>query len=352
MTVTEDTPFSPEDDTYHVATDDRYWTETTWWSLNIPERRMGAWLHAGYHTNRGTVTWRVFLWDPTGADPGRLAYYRNSGEVPMPAGADLRDLQFPEGGFGVKMLTPLMDYHITFADAEADFGIEFEHRSVHPPRRFTPGEAPAMHNPHLDQLGRLTGAAHPAWRADSHRLLLGPGPHLGASRRPPLPEPEDRVCPGRDASRLPWRPSLASRSNASGGGAGSSTSSATPTTRPAFSASSDRRTATPSGWSPMNVGWLLRDGVFQRLDKTKSRMRNFRDPITGWSAHMEVDMTDVTGRHMEAEGFTVSHMCENAAGSNALMRWEYDGKVGWGEDQDGWRVDHFQKMLRALRAVR
>jgi hypothetical protein len=107
-----------------------------------------------------------------------------------------------------------------------------------------------------------------------------------------------------------------------------------------------------AGWSPMNVGWILRDGVFQRLDKTKSRMRNFRDPVTGWSAHMEVDMTDVTGRRMEAEGFTVSHMCENAAGSNALMRWEYDGKIGWGEDQDGWQVDHFQKMVRALRAVR
>jgi hypothetical protein len=34
------------------------------------------------------------------------------------------------------------------------------------------------------------------------------------------------------------------------------------------------------------------------------------------------------------------------------MRWEYDGKIGWGEDQDGWRVDHFQKMMRALRATR
>jgi hypothetical protein len=107
-----------------------------------------------------------------------------------------------------------------------------------------------------------------------------------------------------------------------------------------------------AGWSPMNVGWLLRDGVFERLDKSKSRMRNFRDPATGWSAHMEVDITDVTGRRMEAEGFTVSHMCENGAGSNALMRWEYDGQIGWGEDQDGWRVDHFQKMVRALRAVR
>src|ERR1700739_4580189 len=83
VTVTEDTPFTPEDDTYHPASDDPYWTETTWWSLNIPERRMGAWLHAAYHANRGAVTWRVFLWDPAGADPGRLAYYKQAGDVPM-----------------------------------------------------------------------------------------------------------------------------------------------------------------------------------------------------------------------------------------------------------------------------
>jgi hypothetical protein len=102
----------------------------------------------------------------------------------------------------------------------------------------------------------------------------------------------------------------------------------------------------------MNMGWLLRDGVFERLDKTRSRMRNYRDPRTGWSAHMEVDLTDTAGRTMQAEGFAVSYMCENAAGSNALMRWEYDGQIGWGEDQDGWRLDHFTKMLGQLRAVR
>jgi hypothetical protein len=27
------------------------------------------------------------------------------------------------------------------------------------------------------------------------------------------------------------------------------------------------------GWSPLNVGWLLKDGKFSRLDKSKSRMR-------------------------------------------------------------------------------
>ena len=29
-----------------------------------------------------------------------------------------------------------------------------------------------------------------------------------------------------------------------------------------------------------------------------------------------------------------------------------DGQIGWGEDQDGWRLEHFQKMLAALRATR
>ena len=30
-TVTEDTPFVPEDDTFHRASDDPYWFETNWW---------------------------------------------------------------------------------------------------------------------------------------------------------------------------------------------------------------------------------------------------------------------------------------------------------------------------------
>src|SRR5207248_3287934 len=90
------------------------------------------------------------------------------------------------------------------------------------------------------------------------------------------------------------------------------------------------------GWSPINVGWQLRGGSFQRLDRTRSRMRNHRDPDTGWTARMEVDLTDRTGRTMQADGTAVSHICEHGAGSNALMRWEYDGTTGWGEDQDVW----------------
>jgi hypothetical protein len=350
--VTEDTPFVPEDDDYHDAIDDPYWFETTWWSLNIPERRIGAWLHAGYHANRNQVTWRVFAWDPSGADPGRLAYYRTRPNVPMPDRdqVDLRDLAFPQGGFHVKMLEPLMDYSVGYSDKEANFGIEFEHRSAHPPHRFTPGQAPAMHNPHLDQLGHLTGELilHgeripiDCWSVRDRTWGPRGGPH-SQSRKP---EHVQGRHPVKHPGGAKWREIERERGRGR--------------IQYIFGHTDDRtgflsfvrpQDGTASGWSPMTVGWLLKDGEFQRLDKTKSRMRNFRDPNTGWSAHMEVDMTDVTGRTMEAEGFSVSHMSEHGSGSNALMRWEYEGKIGWGEDQDGWRLDHFTKMLGALRST-
>jgi hypothetical protein len=349
--VTEETPFRPEDDTYHPGSDDPYWVETTWWSFNVPERRLGGWLHAGYHPNQQTVTWRVFAWDPDGADPGRLAYYKNRPNVEMPPNPDLRDIAFPDGGFSVKMLTPLMDYHVSYHDPEADFGVEFEHRSVHPPHRFTPGEAPAMHNPHLDQLGHLVGELTlrgeriPIDCYSVRDRTWGPrGGNHSQSQKPEYLRGQHRVAnPGGARWREIERERGRGRIQYIFGHAGD---------RTGFLAFVRPQDGNALGWSPMNVGWLLRDGAFARLDKSKSHMKNYRDPRTGWSAHMEVDVTDVTGRNMQAEGFAVSYMCEGATGSNASMRWEFDGQIGWGEDQDGWRLDHFTKMLGALRSTR
>ena len=103
----------------------------------------------------------------------------------------------------------------------------------------------------------------------------------------------------------------------------------------------------------MNGGYLLRDGVYGTLDKARSRMRTFRSPETGWSSHMQVELADTEGRTMCVEGMAVSRMSEAGYGTNQLMRWEFDGRIGWGEDQDGWHGDqHFARMLHALRAVR
>ncbi|UUO03552.1 hypothetical protein M4D79_11545 [Mycolicibacterium novocastrense] len=81
-------------------------------------------------------------------------------------------------------------------------------------------------------------------------------------------------------------------------------------------------------------------------------MKNYRDPVTGWSSHMELRLTDLLGRQMATEGFTVSHISEYGGGSTALMRFDMDGRIGWGEDQDIWAPKHFARMRDALQAVR
>lgn len=348
--VTEDTPFTPEDDQYHILSDDPNELETNWWSLNVPERRIGLWLWAGYHHNQQAVTWRVFAWDPSGTDAGRLAYYREAPMVAMPSNPDLRDITFPGGGYQLKMLEPLMDYHIAYADPEANFSVEFEFRGVHAPHRFTPGQAPMLSSPHLDQVGHivgelvLNGERIPVDCFSVRDRTWGPRGAQSGSRPAATSTPREfrPARPGGPRWREIERERGRGRIQYIFGHTDASTG---------FLSFVRPQDGDASGWSPMYVGWLLKDGHFERLDPARSRMRNHRDPRTGWSAHMDLDLVDRAGRTMKAEGFAMSHQTGGGAGSNALMRWEYDGMVGWGEDQDVWSVPHFQKMLRAMRTV-
>jgi hypothetical protein len=347
--ITRDTPFAPADDQYHALDDNPFNLETNWWSINIPERKIGIWVHSAYYPNTQKLRWRVFAWDDSGADPARLAYYRIADGIDMAGTPDLRNIVFPAGGYSLKMVDPLMAYRVEYADPAADFALEFDFTACHPPHRFTPGEPPAMFNPHLDQLGRYTGTLTlrgeripiDCWSVRDRTW----GPREGAHASSPkyAGKPAKILHPGGPKWREIERERGRGRIQYIFGHTDDQTG---------FLSFVRPQDGDANGRSPLNMGWLLKDGRFTRLDKTKSWMKNWRSPETGWSEHMDVLLTDDEGRSMEAEGFTVSHMCEHGGGSNALMRWEYDGKTGWGEDQDGWKVDHFQRMLGALRAVR
>jgi hypothetical protein len=346
--ITRDTPFVPEDDNFHPLSDNPLDLETNWWSINIPERRIGIWLHAAYYPNGNTVRWRVFAWDDKGADPARLAYYKQVEAAPMPRQPDLRDITFPQGGYTLKMLRPLMGYRLSYSDGEARFALAFEFRAAHPPHRFTPGEAPALHNPHLDQLGSyegeltLHGETIPIRCWSVRDRTWGPREGAHAQSQKYVDRPTRVLHPGGPRWREIERERGRGRIQYIFGHTDDQTG---------FLGFVRPQDGDAKGRSPLNVGWLLKDGQFGRLDKTKSWMRNWRDKDTGWSRHMEVFLADEGGRTMEAEGFAVSHMCEHGNGSNALMRWEYDGKTGWGEDQDAWSVDHFTRMLQSLRSI-
>jgi hypothetical protein len=348
--ITADTPFTPEDDGYHQLSDDPYETETNWWSFNIPERKIGCWIHTPYYPNRKTVTWRVFVWDDKGADPAHLAYYKKVEEAPMPDKPDLRDITFPKGGYSLKMLEPLMKYHLSYEDKERNFALDFTHTGSHPPHRFPPGNPPFMNTPHLDQLGRIQGVLTlrgekipiDSWSVRDRTWGPRGGPYA-TSKKVYASDAERTRHPSGPLWRQIERERGRGRIQYIFGHADGDTG---------FLGFVRVQDGDAAGWSPMNAGYIIRDGVYAQLDQTRSRMKNFRDPKTGWSQHMLVEAVDLKGRTLEAEGFAVSYMSESGYGTNALMRWEFDGRLGWGEDQDVWQPPHFLRMFDALRAAR
>ncbi|WP_296675605.1 hypothetical protein [Novosphingobium sp.] len=341
--------FKPEDDCYHQLSDDPYETETNWWSFNVPARKIGCWIHTPYYPNRQTCTWRIFAWDERGYDPARMAYYRKVEEAAMPADPDLREITFPGGGYSLKMLEPGMKYHLQYEDRDRDFALDFVHTGAHPPRRFEPGEPPFITTPHYDQLGHIVGTmrldgediAIDSWSVRDRTWGPRGGPYA-QSRKQSYASDLDRV---RHPGGARWREIERERGRGRiqyifGHADGSS----------GFLGFVRSQDGDVEGWSPMNGGYLLCDGTYGNLDSAKCRMRAFRDPQTGWCSHMQVELVDTSGRTMTAEGTAVSRMSEAGYGTNQLMRWDFDGKIGWGEDQDVWNPKHFERMLRALRA--
>jgi hypothetical protein len=346
---TEDTPFEPEDDAFHEASGDPYWVETTWFSFNVPERRMGGWLHAQSAVHRRVTTWRVFVWDPRGALPGELAYHRRAEEVPFETDLDLRHVRYPGGGFTVDVVRPTMDYRVTYTDGDR-CTIDLLHEGVHPPHRFTPGAAPMVHNPHFDQLGHVTGRLVlsgeeipvDCWSVRDRTWGPRGGPHA-QSRKP-------EHVQGRFTPRVPGGPAWRQVERQRGRGRIQYVFGHVDD-RTGFLGFARPQDGDAKGWAPVHVGWLLQGGRFERLDAARSRLRDWRDPATGWTAHLELDLVDRTGRAMAVEGTAMSRIAEQGDTAHSLMRWEMDGQVGWGEDQDVWNPSHFRAMREALQGV-
>jgi hypothetical protein len=346
----EAAPFTPADDCYHQLSDNPYETETNWWSLNIPERKIGLWIHAPYFPNRRTVTWRIFVWDDRGVAIPQMAYFKKVEEAPMPENPDLRDITFPKGGYSLKMLEPLTKYHLTYSDPAQNFGFDFTFTGAHAPNRFPAGKPPFMQTPHLDQLGHIEGVltlrgekiSIDSWSVRDRTWGPRGGPYLTSQKQ--YASNEERVRqPGGPKWREIQREAGRGRIPYIFGHVDGNTG---------FLGFVRPQEGDASGWMPMNAGYLIRDGVLAQLDDTKSKTINFRDPETGWNQHMQVVAVDTLGRTMEAEGFTVSRMSETGDTAISLMRWELDGKIAWGEDQDNWKPSQFRRMLDALRAVR
>ena len=307
---------SHRDDEFHAPTsDDPYWAETCWFTFTVPERRLSGQLYPFFQPNQGVHSAAAYLWDDTGSSPADALYARQFWHLPIPD-RPLSDIVLPNG-IAYRCVEPLRRYEIAYDDPDTG----------------------ATGGVHLQLT--FTAIARPNYLGDSH--LDQPGRYVGTITR----DGEELAVDAfgfRDRSwgpRSQFGPGIHGTQAAAGG-----YSYATASEADAFHAV----TMDFGGGAVAIHGYLLRRGEWSAL-ATGTREVTSRDPVTGYPRTVRIQLTDRSGRSLQADG-----RCLNSLGFflnpnlftvNCLTEWSFDGLTAFGEDHDNWSASGIRDFLRA-----
>ena len=174
--------FGPDDDDFHdeVLTD-RWWeTETSWFSWNVPDRKMGGWTYCQARPNARLCNGGAWVWDDTARTRGSCRYHVElpGSAAPARASATCATSSGPNGvhvtTWSRSSATPsLLGRGCARARSRFD--------AIMPPNPHPAGVPPFLKGTHFDQPGRVTGEVAPARRGHPRRLPLGARPVVGAA---------------------------------------------------------------------------------------------------------------------------------------------------------------------------
>ena len=304
--------FTPRDDSFHFAEmgDDWWATETAWFSFHHPARRLGGWLYSLVRPNIGTVAGGCWIWDDSAHLPWEVLYCANYSALPMPRDQELTDGRLPNG-VAIKVIEPCMRYALGYDDGER-LQADLRFDGVMPPHPLSAAGSTFGSAHHFDQFGRVSGELV----LHGERIAID---CIGMRDRTWGRRPEDRP---RQAAYV---------TGAADAGHG-------------FLAVTNERLE----GDHVAHGFPRRDRRTASLAGGERRVE--RDPRAGWVTRVTIEAQDSEGRDMIASGVPLSRMIINRhtfIDVNSLIRWDLNGTIAWGEDQDMWPVHRWARTRRA-----
>jgi hypothetical protein len=308
------------DDGFHVPTTlDYFWTETNWFALVIPDRKITIQLYPFFQTNLGVCSAGVYIWDDTGDQWWNCRYAKNFWHLPFPR-QPLSDLQLPNG-LRYKTLESLQKYAIGFdcPDGE-DVHLDIVWEGIVPANRAPSGI-------HLDQPGRISGTLV----LDGETIDIN-----GVGFRDRTWSPRSQF--GQGVGPFPsmgytWGTSLSSDDGFF-----------------LLSGNADEKFLDYS----LLDGILFRDGESAKLVEARRTIAE-RD-ADGCPVALSIDLVDALGRRAHVEGTNVNRFIVNLYPSllvwECQTRWTMDGVDLVGEDEDNWGIHDFRRYVTALRGRR
>jgi hypothetical protein len=304
--------FTARDDRFHFPDMGEDWwaTETAWYSFHHPERHLGGWFYTMARPNIGTIAGGAWIWDDSAHLPWEVPYSTNYSALPIPANQDLDDIHLPTG-VSIKVLDPCMSYALGYSDGER-LHADLRFDGVMAPEALTAAGSTFGSAHHFDQFGRVSG----------HIVLHGERIEIDCLAM------RDRTWGRRPENRPRQAAYITGMADPENG----------------FLAVTNVR---PEG-DEIAYGFLRRDG--RTVGLAAGRRRADRDPASGFTTRIELEMTDQDGRRLTATGTPVSRIVINRHSFidiNSLVRWQLDDhEIAWGEEQDMWPVHRFSRWRR------
>lgn len=302
--------FGPNDDRLHPPGDSHYETETFWYSLVVPERRIGGWIYASVRQNAGVTAGGMWLWDDSSPHPPDAPFYEYFAHLKLPTQYEPACLAFPTG-MRIEVHEPLMAYGIAYDD-RSRISAQLQFEALEPPVPLPTGEPPYPNAQHFDQTGHVTGTI----TLDGELI------------------PVDCFAM-RDRSWGP-RPERGYRRVGYTWAAG-----------PAMSLLSYSAPA-GDGEERIYCGYLPRETKLSRIVKGVRGVE--RHPVEGWITAVTVDAETEDGDRVRGHACGLSRLLlsiGNHVCACTLLDWQLDGHRLAGEDQDVWPIPQW----RALRAA-
>ena len=283
---------------------------------------MAGWLYVQVRPNIGTVSGGAFVYGPGAWGAWEQPYYAYQQFQAVPDPFDLRDVTFPNG-VSVRCLESGQSYDLGYRFRDhTEFTAALHFEGLTAPVPHLVGAPPFVGgSSHFDQHGRVTGELQ----------LLGetiPVDCIAVRDRSWGRRPEHV---GRSGGRLSY----------------------------VFGSTSDdeaflvfcRPDGSGEDREQLSTGYLLRDGSLQRL--ASATRINHRDAVTGGIDELIIQATDEAGRRLHVSGTAMSRfaLVTNHLCVNTFLRFDVDGRVGHGEDQDVWAIGEFADHLKLLSAA-
>ena len=306
--------FGPADDAFHrhLAGDDWWFTETSWFAFHNVEHHLGGWFYSMFRHNIGTVAGGAWVWDDQAHLPWEVPYSANFTALPLGADLDLRDATLANG-VSIKVEEPTMIYRLGYDDPGL-FSADLRFEGAMAPRALGTGASTFGHAAHFDQLGHVTGSI------ELH----------GTTIAIDCWSMRDRTW-GRRPENRPRQAAYVTGAGVGGHG---------------FLAVTNTR----DGKDRVAYGFANRDGEPVTLAEGERVVE--RNAVTGWIEHIRITGIDVAGVPFAAEGRATNRIIINRhtfIDVNSVIHWHtIDGEPAdwWGEDQDMWPMHRWSAANR------